>query len=219
MLSAAEDMIRRCAFTLKDMDVFVLVSHIKSSIDTANQERHGVLPEVNHTSLRKYTDKVINIYKQSGQFSMADGFEYAANSLINYSGKSSLLLTDIDEVFLLGYEADCRSKGMKANAFGAYLRSIRRIYNLAIKDSSTEITKAHYPFGQGGYSIKKEKTKKRAIKTDYLKIIRGLDYKYDSPIWHHRNYLLFMFNCRGMNFIYLSFLTSENLDLQQKTGQ
>ncbi|MBL6445746.1 site-specific integrase [Fulvivirga sp. 29W222] len=210
-LALANDIILRYDYQLKDMTVYELADLVKESINGSRQEKKEVISLKKSTTLSDYGRKVITMYNQSGQYSMAEGFEYAINSMVNYSGRINLLLTDIDEIFLLGYEANCRSKGMKVNAFGAYLRSIRRIYNLAIKDSTTEVSKEHYPFGQGGYSIKKAKTKKRAIKTDYLQVIRDLDYQHDTPIWHHRNYLLFMFNCRGMNFIDLAFLNRENV--------
>jgi site-specific recombinase XerD len=49
------------------------------------------------------------------------------------------------------------------------------------------------------------------VKLDVIKALRELDIPGDSGLWHHRNYFLFMFNMRGMNFIDLSFLSKANL--------
>lgn len=137
---------------------------------------------------------------------MANSFKEAVRVLLTFHGNHKLLLSDIDETFLEDLEADYVGNGNKINGLGVYLRAIRRIYNLAIKDRQTEVAANDYPFGRSGYSIKREKAKKRAVKLDVIQKIRKLKYKKSSPQWHHRNYFLFMFNMRGMNFIDMAFL-------------
>ena len=42
-----------------------------------------------------------------------------------------------------------------------------------------------------------------------IEAIRNADLKSNTSLWHHRNYFLFMFNMRGMNFIDLAFLPTD----------
>ncbi len=132
--------------------------------------------------------------------------------------KETLLLTDINETFLEDLEADfisrtnCRGEYNSLGGLGPHLRALRRIFNLAIKDKETEVNRDDYPFGNEGYSIKKGNPKKRAVKIDVIEKMEKLDYTKDSPIWHHRNYFLFSFYMRGMNFIDLAYLKISNIE-------
>ncbi len=211
-LVMAEQVIESYQYQLDNMTVYQLADIIKGKIsgETAQKETLGK-PVSQRTTLVDYGLKVQEMYRKAGQFSMAIGFESAVNSLIGFHGNENLLITDIDEMFLIMYEKHQMSKTDTVNGFGAYLRSIRRIYNLAIKDKSTEVSRENYPFGKEGYSIKKGRTKKRAVDLDYISVIRDLKYEMYSAAWHHRNYLLFMFNARGMNFIDLAYLRRKNI--------
>ncbi len=210
-LTIAEQVIERYKLHLKEMTVYQLAEVIIEEM--ANNDKKEISPEKTRkgTTLIDYGQKVIKMYEEANQTSMADGFHTAINSLIKFHGKEDLLITDIDEMFLLTYEKYFRKQTDKINGYGAYLRYIRRIYNLAIKDKNTEVNRSHYPFGKEGYSIKKGKSKKKAIDISFIQVIRELDYKEGSAAWHHRNYLLFMFNCRGMNFIDLAYLKKSNI--------
>ena len=210
-LSIAENVISTYAFHLKDMTVYDVAKVIAEAISKDKEEKEEGGIQIKHTKLQDYGNKVVKIYESSKQIMMAKGFDNAVKSILKYHGNENLLITDIDEFFLLSYEAHQRGLGRKVNGYGAYLRSIRRIYNLAIKDENTEVTQKHYPFGKTKYMIKSTKGTKRAINTDYIKIIRDLEYKEGSTIWHQRNFMLFSFNMRGMNFIDMAFLTKDKL--------
>ncbi len=45
------------------------------------------------------------------------------------------------------------------------------------------------------------RTKKKALSKEKIVAIRNLRYEENSNLWHTKNYLLGMFNCRGMNLI------------------
>jgi site-specific recombinase XerD len=157
------------------------------------------------TLLKEYAEKVATRYDMAKRYGTADNFRDVTRFLIKYKN-DQLLLTDIDETFLEELEAWYLGQGLKLNGLSARLRPLRRIYNLAIKDKETELTIENYPFGRNGYSIKSQKTRKRAVKLDVIDAIRNLRLEKFSGLWHHRNYFLFMFNMRGMNFIDLAFL-------------
>ena len=82
------------------------------------------------------------------------------------------------------------------NGMGVSFRTLRAVWNRAIKE---EVVKAdRYPFKT--FKIKKSKTHKSAISRDAMMAIAGMSLPAGSFSWHGRNYFLFSFHCRGMNF-------------------
>lgn len=107
-------------------------------------------------------------------------YQTAVNRLINFCGNKNIKLTDIDYNFLNNFKHKLILDGVKVNTIGNYFRSIRAIYNKAIKAKLVERTS--YPFYD--ISIKQERTAKRAIKAIELKMLVGLEIKVNSPSWH-----------------------------------
>lgn len=208
-IAIASEVLMKYEPVLKDLSASELGVLVKNGLDEATRKK---LPQTisknkpSKTTLKSYGNTVIDRYKKAKRFGMAKSFEDAINMILRFHGSDNLLVSDINEIFLEDLEADYIGNGNKINGLGVRLRAIRRIYNLAIKDKDTELTAKDYPFGRGGYSIKTEKSRKRAVKMDVIQQIRSLDYSEGSSLWHHRNYFLFMFNMRGMNFIDLAFL-------------
>jgi site-specific recombinase XerD len=212
-IAIATEVISEYESISKDLTAIQLASLIKERLDAAEKEK---LPSIetlpiksDKTTLKEYSEKVIARYEKAKRFGMANSFRDSVQVFLRYHGNDSLLLSEIDETFLEDLEADYVGNGNKINGLGVRLRGIRRIFNLAIKDKHTEITAVDYPFGRGGYSIKREKSKKRAVKLDVIQAIRQLNLEEGSASWHHRNYFMFMFNMRGMNFIDMAFLKRE----------
>ena len=208
-LAVASKVIMKYEPVLANLSVYDLGELVKKAIDEVGKEK--IPPELvdnkpAKTTLKAYGKIVTERYEKAKRFGMVKSFKDAIEMILRFHGSNKLLLSDIDETFLEDLEADYVGSGKKINGLGVRLRAIRRIYNLAIKDKNTEVTMDNYPFGRGGYSIKAEKSKKRAVKLDVVKAIRDLNYKEGSSLWHHRNYFLFMFNMRGMNFIDLAYL-------------
>lgn len=204
------EVITQYASSLHKMDVYGLTVLIQKKHDETSEKKLPAGMTFKRTTLKEYGIKVAERYEMANRQGTAGNFRCVVRFLTKYKN-DKLLLTDIDETFLEELEAYYLGKGLRINGLGAHLRPLRRIINLAIKDKETELTQAHYPFGINGYTIKSEKTKKRAIKLEMVHQIRELELDKDSSPWHHRNYFLFMFNMRGMNFIDLAFLKRENL--------
>ena len=187
-------------------DLIALISARFKENDEEKLPAETLSTKTQGTPLKQYSEKVISRYVKAKRFGTARSIKDAVGLLLRFCGTDDLLISDINETFLEDLEAHYLGLGYKINGLGVRLRSIRRIFNLAIKDKDTELTAADYPFGKSGYSIKTERANKRAVKLDVIKQIRELDYQKATPLWHHRNYFLFMLNMRGMNFIDLAFL-------------
>lgn len=206
--STAESLIAMYDFYVNDMTVYQLAAIIKKEINEQST-RDFRTKDIRRTTLKEYGKKVIKMYRNAKQTGMALGIESAINAFTKYAG--DIHLKDIGETTLMGYEAYCKGRGKKINGYGVQFRYIRRVYKLAIKDKSVEVTKDDYPFGSEGYSIQKAKTQKRAVSIDYIIKIAKLPYEEGSVKWHTRNYMLFSFYCRGMNFVDIAYLTRDKI--------
>ena len=99
------------------------------------------------------------------------------------------------------------SKGLKVNAIAAYMRSIRAIYNKAIK---AEVVDAkYYPFNK--FTIETEDTISRALTLQEMRQIVRLYVKPETAMWHNRNYFLLSFCLIGINFADLFTLEPNDL--------
>ena len=147
-------------------------------------------------------------------------YQTAVNRVMVFCNNQSLTIEQIDYTFLDDFKRRLIQDGAKVNTIGNYFRSLRAIYNKAIKAKLVE--RSLYPFID--ITIKTERTAKRAL--DIQDIIRIYNSKYenDSPKWHARNYFFLSFSLRGMSFIDLAYLTKNNIEKgrivykRQKTG-
>ncbi|MBL7683836.1 MAG: site-specific integrase [Flavipsychrobacter sp.] len=154
-----------------------------------------------------YADDLINNMKKSGKVGNSMVYEIAVNRLKAYVGKRNLKFNDIDYKFLSDYSTMLLSEGIKVNTVSVYFRTLRAIYNRAIKEGVADANK--YPFKN--YTIRNEKTMSRALTHQEIRSIAQLELVADTPIWHWRNYFMLSFCLIGINFTDLLTLTSKNI--------
>jgi len=147
-------------------------------------------------SFYDYMQKLINNMKAINRIGNARSYENALTALKNFRGKESLSFIQLNYSFLLQFENHHYAKGNKTNGLAVYMRSIRAVYNQAIKDGIVE--RELYPFSN--YTIKTQKTRKRAISIEAISKIKNLEFNSQHPLFHARNYFLFSFFTRGMPF-------------------
>ena len=71
-------------------------------------------------------------------------YQTATNRLMKYAAKPTLKFTEITYTFLEGYRQQLIKDKVKQNTISNYFRTIRAIYNKAIK--AKLVDRAHYPF-------------------------------------------------------------------------
>lgn len=118
---------------------------------------------------------------------------------------------EIDFNLLDGFSRQLTLDGAKINTIGNYFRSIRAIFNKAIK--AKLVDRSLYPFED--ISIKTEKTAKRALSTNDIVKIYKSSYKVNSAKWHARNYFFLSFALRGASFTDIAYLTHVNIHKQR----
>jgi len=105
------------------------------------------------------------------------------------------------------------SKGNNLNGLSHYFRTVRAIWNRALKEGI--VRSEGYPFKE--YKIKQVKTHKTALrKEDILSLLEvGLPEGTLAWHWHARNMFFFSFYCQGMNFGDIAKLKVENIQAER----
>ena len=94
--------------------------------------------------------------------------------------------------------------GKSITTVGIYLRSLRRIFNLAIEEGTIDVSK--YPFRK--YKIPSPRKSKRSLKKEELKKVLNYKPKLVSE-QKALDYWIFSFLCNGMNFKDIALLTNK----------
>jgi len=175
----------------------------------------------------------INTLNQQGKNGNASVYQSCLDSVLEFKGKRDILLTDIDYKFVTKYQqyleakVNVFKKGTKEeytkkltpNGVSFYLRTLRAILNRAIKEGLIE--ESAYPFKN--ISIKSQKTRKRAVNKDVIKMVEDLEVGKELQLY--KDLFMFSFYNRGMNFVDMAYLKVSNIVngrieyTRQKTGQ
>ncbi|MCR9171942.1 MAG: site-specific integrase [bacterium] len=164
--------------------------------------------KINGTSLTEFALLKSERLRMSKKNGYADNIEQSIERLHKFSGRTNLLFADVDLAFLKNFTAYCYGRGNKPNTIGVYLRPIKALFNEAIEEG--HLKKGMNPF-DGKFKIPKSKTKNRALSREDIHAFRNVKLKKGSADWNAQAYFLFMFNCRGMNFIDLVKLRKDQL--------
>lgn len=193
--------------TLNDVSVNTLVENIKKIWDgEKDSELRRNLS--NETTINAWGAVLIKRKNKIKKPSTAKWYQDSITALTKFNDEKPVKFNQINVSFLQEFEAEHLGKGNSKNGISAYLRAIRAIYNSAIKEDVYVPVKN--PFSL--YRIPSTKrNKKKALTKEKIMAIRSLEYETNSSLWHTKNYLLSMFNCRGMNLIDLAKLQVKNI--------
>ena len=158
-------------------------------------------------SFYNYTEKLIADMKKAHRIGNARSYSFVLSVIKKFRGDKEMTISDVTYSFLLDFETYHYAKGNKVNSLAVYMRTIRAIYNRAIKDGLVE--QELYPFKN--YKIKTKKTQKRAIGMDAIKSIIDLSLMPSHPLFHTRNFFLLSFYMRGIPFADLVQLKMSNI--------
>ncbi|MHA1748713.1 MAG: phage integrase SAM-like domain-containing protein [Promethearchaeota archaeon] len=168
-----------------------------------------------------YTENVIQKLTDAGKIGNARVYQNTLNVFKSYRDEIDIDFKHIDYKVLNGFKEYLQQKDSKVNTISNHLRTLRAIYNKAIKDKI--VKEAYYPFKD--FKIRSEDTKKRAITKDAIDKVRNLNLTEHPDLIQARDYFLFSFYNRGMSFIDIVFLKVKNIQegrlnyTRRKTGQ
>ena len=167
-----------------------------------------------------FGEEIIAQLRQAQKHGNARVYENMVQSVRTFTKGKDLPLKQVTYAWLKKYEAWYLSKGNSVNGLSVGLRTLRALFNRAIKQKL--LSKEHYPFTD--YSIKNERTRKRAISGADLDRLKQFDPK---TIRHQRakDFFFLSFYLMGASFVDVAFLKVKNISAgrieykRQKTGR
>ena len=154
-----------------------------------------------------YINDIVRSLEKIGKNGNSNVYRETMGRLKKYSNREDLTFGEVDYSFLKNFESHLQERGCKINTISFYLRTIRSIFNRAIKDGV--VGEEYYPFKK--ITIRKEKTVKRAIYKDEIAAIKNLDLSSRPQVALARDLFLFSFYMRGMSFKDIAFLKVANI--------
>lgn len=151
-------------------------------------------------------DLKIEELKKEGRIGSADIYRGAKNSILRFS--PDLTFSEISPDWIRKYSTWLQSHKdgeetvtVSPTTIGIYLRHLRAVYNLAVR--MRLINADMYPFGRGGYVIKKTKSRKIALSEvdkNRLLLIHDPELRLAVDFW------LMSYYCYGLNMMDIALL-------------
>lgn len=174
---------------------------------SVSEVRDRIVLKNTSTSFFTYTKRLIEELKTANRIGTARSYQGVADVLTTYMNERDLSFKDITFNFLTRFENHHLSKGNGYNGLAVYMRTIRAVYNKAMKEGIIE--KEFYPFDD--YKVKTVPTEKRAIGLELLQTIIKKELPQSHPCFNCRNYFIASYMMYGMNFTDMAFLKKTNI--------
>nr|WP_321485533.1 site-specific integrase [uncultured Draconibacterium sp.] len=191
----------RVLFKLIDQatNVVTELQQKKSSYTLTDVER-AIRVESNpaYQNVYKFWDELIDEMIKAGRTGNAQVNRDTYNSVKKYNKKKVLNFNDITPTFLDKYEVYLRSRNGTDGGISVRMRTLRALFNFAIKRGL--IKPDNYPFKSYRISKLKGKGAKRALTYDDVVKIVNKDLGEHPELVDARNYFVFSFYTRGMNY-------------------
>jgi integrase/recombinase XerD len=151
-----------------------------------------------------FFDEEIERLRTARRYGYIIPYTQTRNHIKSYYGNNELRFDQVNYSFLKGFESFLMARNVKKSTISVYMRTLRTVYNTAIKAGLCP--EEDYPFfsriNQNGYSLAslKHQSQKRAIDIEQVRLIKDHLLLPKTKLFDYRNYWLFMYYCRGMNF-------------------
>lgn len=145
----------------------------------------------------------------SGRTGNGKYYRDSKNSFFSFLQNKTLYFINITPALLSKYEVYLRSRGASDSGIAVRMRAVRAVYNKAIINGLA--SKDDYPFESYKVSKLKSTSNKRAISFENIQKIRNLDLTDHPTLVNSRNYFIFSYYTRGMNFHDMMKLTRNNI--------
>jgi site-specific recombinase XerD len=174
---------------------------------TAVQVKELIERKSESGSFLEFGESLAKEFAEANRLGNARSYRGTLSILKKFNRGRDVSFRDLTYSLLTKLEYDHIKKGNTLNGLAVYMRTIRAIYNEAIKRGLVE--QELYPFK--AYTIKTTKTRKRAISMDAIKRIQNKHIESKHPLFHARNYFLASFYLFGISFTDLAHLKVSNI--------
>ena len=145
-----------------------------------------------------FFDEIIQEMTFAGRIGNAKSYKDAKTSVQIFHKMKKLNFREVNPAFLSKYDAFLRSRGGTDGGVGVKMRAIRALFNKAIERGV--IKESLYPFKTYKISNLRGKGFKRALDFEEIMRIINLDLSDHPHLINCKNYFVFSFYTRGMNF-------------------
>jgi integrase/recombinase XerD len=193
----------------------------KSKPYTAVHIKSMAQGEAPSDSILEYGFRIVTQLKESNRFGTANTYTDALRKLSKFLGNKDCHFGVIDYRMLTNFESFMLKDGLKINSVSVYLRSVRAIFNKAIKEGI--VGRDNYPFRD--FKIKSERTRSRSMTVEDLRKFFNFPLVEGSVKWKYRQIFFFSFAFIGMSFIDMAFLQPSDVSesrikyRRRKTGR
>lgn len=160
-------------------------------------------------TVSEFWKEKINDFIKAGRIGNSKPYKDTYNSFFKFHKNKNILFREVTPAFLDKYETFLRSNNNSNGGIGIKMRTIRALYNYAIK--SGIVDEKYYPFKI--YKISKFKAKgvKKALIRDEMKLMEAIDTQKYPHLINTKNYLVFSYYMGGMNFVDMMKLKWDNI--------
>ncbi len=158
-------------------------------------------------SVFAFTENLIEDFVEAKRIGTARSYREVLRSIRVFRNQRNLSFNEVNLDFLKKFETAYLSRGNSLGGLAVYMRTLRAIYNKAIKAGVAE--QEGYPFKD--YAIRTGKTRKRAIPIEAIQKIKDLDLNPKEALFNDRNTFLMSFYLRGMPYVDLAHLKVSNI--------
>ena len=162
-----------------------------------------------YATVLKYFDEVITQMKKANQIGNAEVYTLSRNSVKKFTNGIDLRFNQIDYLWLTKFEAECIERGCKQNTVSNYLRTLRALYNRAIKEKIISLD--IYPFREYKIGKLNTATQKRALKLEQIEKIEKLELASDSRLLKSKYIFLFSYYTMGTNIVDIAGITWDKI--------
>jgi integrase/recombinase XerD len=160
------------------------------------------------TVLEFWNEKIEDLIK-AGRVGNARAYKDTKTSFFKFQKNTKVMFKEITPEVLDKYETYMRSNGCTDGGVAVRMRELRALINDAIKKKVVQ--EKYYPFKVYKISKLKGKGIKKALLREEIRLIENFDTDMYPHLVDAKNYFLFSYYTRGMNFYDMMKLTWDNV--------
>lgn len=159
-----------------------------------------------HT-LFSYMRRLIEAKRAGGRAGTASAYSNVLHSLMQFRGGCDLTFDMLTQDTIVQYEGWLRARGVRANSSSSYMRVLRAVYRMAVRDQLAPDRSSIFSHVYMGYA----RTRKRALPARDVSRLALLRLAAGSSEAFARDLFLLSIYLRGMSFVDMAFLRKDNL--------
>ena len=160
------------------------------------------------TVLEFWEEKIEDLIR-AGRIGNARAYKDTKTSFFKFQKNTKVMFKEITPAVLDKYETYMRSNGCTDGGIAVRMRELRALINDAIKKKVVQ--EKYYPFKVYKISKLKGKGIKKALSREEIRLIETFDTEMHPHLVDTKNYFLFSYYTRGMNFHDMMKLTWDNV--------